>query len=125
MLAEPDAAAPGRAGNAGIDQLDPLAFEGRNQLHQRIDVAADDAVAGLHALDRRHRQIRKLGHLPLIDVQERTRGPELIGGDHEGGFSGSGLDLSIINMNYRLKHRFRGAIYQRAAAGRVGVPHLT
>jgi hypothetical protein len=26
--------------------------------------------------------------LPLIDVQERARGPELMGGDHENGFSG-------------------------------------
>ena len=28
-----------------------------------------------------------LGRLPLIDIQERTSGPELIGGNHEGSVS--------------------------------------
>ncbi len=83
MLPEPDAPAAGRACNARIDQLDPRIIKGGNQLHQRIDIAADDAVAGFHALDRRHRKVGEPGHLPLIDVQERARGPELIGGDHD------------------------------------------
>ena len=58
------------------------ASRARNQLHQRIDIAADHAVAGFHALDGRHRKVGQFGHLPLIDVQERARGPKLIGGDH-------------------------------------------
>ncbi len=74
----------------GLISSIPAASSAADQLHQRIDVAADDAVAGLHALDGRHRKVRQFGHLPLIDVQERARGPELIGGNHEGGFSVSG-----------------------------------
>ena len=95
MLAEPDAAASGRARSARIDQLDPGVLKRGNQLHQGIDVAADDAVAGFHALDGRHRKVGQLGHLPLIDVQERARGPELIGGNHEGGSPGSEADIFI------------------------------
>ena len=91
MLAQPDSATTARAGNAGIDQFDSRVIERRNQFHQRIDVAADDAVARLHALDGRHREVGEFRHLPLIDVQERPRGPELIGGDHAVYFSGSGL----------------------------------
>ena len=82
MLAKPNAAASGCAGHSRIDQLDPGIVECGNELHEGIDIAADDTVAGFHALDGRHRQVRQFGHLPLIDVQERTRGPELIGGDH-------------------------------------------
>ena len=83
MLPQPDASATGRARNARIDQFDPRVLKRGNQLHQRIDIAADDAVAGFHALDGGHRKVRQISHLPLIDVQERARSPELIGGNHE------------------------------------------
>src|SRR4051794_4949212 len=84
MLPEPDASAPGRAWSAGIDQFDTRVVERRHQFHERIDIATDDAITGFHTLDRRHREVRQDSHLPLIDVQERARGPELIGGNHEG-----------------------------------------
>src|SRR6266851_1839923 len=83
MLPEPDAAAPGRTLNSRIDQLDPRVLKRGNQLHQGIDVGPDDAVTGFHALNRRNRKVCQIGHLPLIDVQQRARGPELIGSNHE------------------------------------------
>jgi len=95
MLPEPDAPASGRTWNSRIDQLDPRVIKGGDQLHERIDIAADDAVTGFHALDRRHREVCQSSHLPLIDVQERARGPELIGGNQECGFSGSERDIFI------------------------------
>src|SRR4029077_15528903 len=82
MLAEPDPPAPGRTRNPRIDQLDPRVFKRGDQFHERIDVGADDAVAGFHALNGRNRKVRQTGGLPLIDIQEGTGGPELIGGDH-------------------------------------------
>jgi hypothetical protein len=83
MLPESYASTSGGTRNPRIDQLDPGILESRNQLHERIDVAADDAVTGFHTLDRRHRKVCQLSHLPLIDVQERPSSPELIGGNHE------------------------------------------
>src|SRR5258708_36219046 len=112
MLPQPDAAAAGRAGKTGVDQLDPGVVERGHELHQRIDVAADDAVARFHALDRRHRKVGELSHFALIDAQERTRGPELIGRNHERGFSNSS-PVYLYYMNYGLKHQFRGLVYQR------------
>jgi hypothetical protein len=93
MLAEPHAAASGRTGSARIDQLDPGALERGNQLHERIDVGPDKAVTGFHALDRRNRKLSQPGHLPLIDVQERASGPELMGGNHEWRFPDSGQNI--------------------------------
>jgi hypothetical protein len=83
VLPEPDTPTSSGTQNARIDQLDPRVLKSGNQLHERIYVAADDPVTGFHALDRRHREACQLCYLPLIDVQERTSGPELIGGDHE------------------------------------------
>ena len=60
----------------------PAALERPDQLHQRIDVAADHAVARLHALDRRNRQAAQIGELALIDAEKRAGGPKLTGGDH-------------------------------------------
>ena len=95
MFAKAHPSPAGRARRARIDQFDPGALERGNQFHQGIDVGADHTVAGFHALDGRHRKIGQLGHLPLIDVQKRARGPELIGGNHGGGSPGSEVDISI------------------------------
>src|SRR5947209_13345992 len=83
VLPEPDTPTSSGTQNARIDQLDPRVLKSGNQLHERIYVAADDPVTGFHALDRRHREACQLRYLPLIDIQERTSGPELIGGDHK------------------------------------------
>ena len=82
MLPEPDAAAPGRTRNSGIDQFDACVLESGDQFHQRIDVGPDDTVAGLHALNGRNGKVCEVGSLPLIDIQERASSPELMGGNH-------------------------------------------
>ena len=63
----------------------PASCEGLDQLHQGIDVAADHAVTGLHALDGRQGQAGQLGQLALVDLQQGTGGTHLRGGDHPGG----------------------------------------
>jgi hypothetical protein len=97
----PEADTPTSSGtqNTRIDQLDPRVLKSGNQLHERSYVAADDPVTGLHALDRRHREACQLRYLPLIDVQERTSGPELIGGDHESAAS----DAMRISYAYTIR----------------------
>jgi hypothetical protein len=54
VLAQPDAAASSRTLHSRIDQLDARLLKRGNQLHERIDVAADHAVTGFHTLDRRN-----------------------------------------------------------------------
>src|SRR5260370_31479493 len=88
MFPETYASTAGRAGNTRIDQLDPRVLQCRNQLHQRVDVPTDDTVARFHALNGRHGKIRQICRLPLIYVQERTGGPELVGRNHEMAASG-------------------------------------
>jgi hypothetical protein len=83
MLPETNAATAVGAGNPGIDQFDPGVFKRRNQLHQGIDIAADDTIARFHALDGGDGKVCKLGGLALIDVQERSSRPELVGRNHE------------------------------------------
>jgi hypothetical protein len=113
MLPEPDAATSGRARNSRIDQLDACLLKRGNQLHEGVNVAADDAITGFHALNGRHRKGGQIGHLPLIDVQERASGPELMGGYHERGLSGSRA-IYLCRMNYCFKHQFMGTTYQSA-----------
>ena len=59
------------------DELDANTGERRDELHERVDVAADHVLARLHTLDRRHGQARQLGELSLVDTQEGTRRPQL------------------------------------------------
>ena len=49
---QPDATASARAGCALTDEFDTGRIEPGNQFHEGIDVAADDAFAGFHSLDR-------------------------------------------------------------------------
>jgi hypothetical protein len=64
------------------DQLDPGSIERGDHLHQRIHIAADHPVAGLHALDRGHRQPRQRGQLALIDAEQGARAAQLGRDDH-------------------------------------------
>src|SRR5260221_6550251 len=89
MLAEPDAPAAGRTRSPRIDQLDAGVLKRGDQLHQRIDVGPDHAVAGFHALNGGNGKVSQVGCLPLIDIQEGAGGPELVGRDHEIAASGS------------------------------------
>jgi hypothetical protein len=82
MLPESDTPSSGRTRNPRIDQFDPRILEGGNQFHEGIDVGPDNAVAGFHALNGRDRKVRQIGGLPLIDIEECTRSPELIRGNH-------------------------------------------
>jgi hypothetical protein len=95
MLPESHASTSGWTRNSRIDQLDPRILKSGNQLHERINVSANHPVTGFHTMDRRHRETCQTRHLPLIDVQERASGPELIGGDHGRGFSDPERIISI------------------------------
>jgi hypothetical protein len=64
------------------DQLNAERLERPNELHQRIDVAANDAVAGFHALDGRQRQSSRFSERPLIDTEKGARRPELARCNH-------------------------------------------
>ena len=79
---QPHAAPAAGAGRALADQLDAGGVERADQLHQRIDVAADHAVARLHALDGRHRQAGQLGQLALVDAEQGPGGAQLGRRDH-------------------------------------------
>src|SRR5260370_39572725 len=113
MLAESPAAASSHTRHARIDQLDACILKRGNQFHEGIDVAADHAITGLHALDRRNRKVCQIGRLPLIDVQERAGGPELIGSNHEPGFSQSEASM-ITRYGWGLKPQFTTINYQYA-----------
>jgi hypothetical protein len=56
------------------DQFDAGRAERAGELHQRIDVTADDAVACFHALDGRDRQAGRLGQLALVDAEKGPGG---------------------------------------------------
>jgi hypothetical protein len=62
-------------------------------------------------LDGRHRKVREVCGLPLIDVQERTSRPELIGGNHERRSPNLRL-IYLHRMNSSFKHQFTSTIYQ-------------
>jgi hypothetical protein len=66
------------------DQLDAGAVERGDELHERIDIAADDAFARLHALDGRHRQAALRSEFALVDAEKGARGAQLCSGDHAG-----------------------------------------
>jgi hypothetical protein len=65
------------AERAFVDQLDPGAVERRHQLHQRVYVAPNHAVAGLHPLDGRHGQARQRGQLALVHADQGAGGSQL------------------------------------------------
>ena len=63
--------------------FDAEAIERRDQLHQRLDVAADHAVARFHALDGGQGQARRaFGQRALVDSGEGPGGPQLARRDH-------------------------------------------
>ena len=74
-----DAAAAVLAHRAFADQFDSRRVERADQLGQRIDRAADNAVARLHPLDGGQRQVCELRELALVETEQRPRGFELGG----------------------------------------------
>src|SRR5581483_3987188 len=74
---QPHAATAALAHGTLSDQLDARRVERLDQLHERIDIAADDAVACFHALDRGQRESGHLGQLALINSEQGARRPQL------------------------------------------------
>ncbi len=66
-----------RGAAAGVS-LNP----GRRSASSANRLAANHALARLHALDGRQRKGRSLGERPLIHAEQRPRHPDLPGGDH-------------------------------------------
>ena len=80
----------------------PSDVERGDELHQRIDIAADHAVARLHALDGRQRQPGRFSKLALVDAEKRAGRSELAGCDH-GATSKMMFNVSVFaNSNYVL-----------------------
>ena len=79
---QPDATTAARARAAFRDQFDAERLERGNQLHQGIHIAADDTIAGLHALDGRDGQTGFFGKLALVHAGQRAGGTHLRGSDH-------------------------------------------
>jgi hypothetical protein len=129
VLPEANPAAADRAGDTRIDQFDPGIFQRGNQLHQRIDIAADDAGARFHALDGRDGKVCKVGGLPLIYVQERSCGPELVGRNHEMAASGEirigyvyTTRIMVSSINVDAQHISRRSGAKEQTAGRLRSP---
>jgi hypothetical protein len=93
---QPYPAAARAAGGTFADQLDPCGVEGRDQLHQRVDVAAHDVVARFHPLDGRHRQARESGQLALVDAEQGAGRAHLRRGDH--GKRATGADPKLTGL---------------------------
>ena len=66
-----------RAERALRNQLDPGGVERSDQLHQRIDIAADHPFARLHALDCRDGKPGELGQPALVDAEQCPGGAQL------------------------------------------------
>jgi len=81
---EPDAAPAAMARRMIGNQLDAERIEGRDEFHQRIDIAPDHAIACFHPLDGRQRKPGRLRQLALVYPENGARGPELPGSDHCG-----------------------------------------
>src|SRR4029078_4921173 len=79
---EADATARTDARRSLGDELDPCAIEGGDDFGQSVDHPAHGAFTGLHALNRRQRNSRKIGQCLLVDPQQRPPGPHLRRSDH-------------------------------------------
>jgi len=66
-----------RARTMFANQNDASRIERADQLHERVDVAADDALARFHSLDRRDRESGLERELPLIDSRKGARRSKL------------------------------------------------
>jgi hypothetical protein len=61
--------APPASGTSGAfaNEFDASILQGADELGQRVDIAAYDAIAGFHALDCRHGQARDFRQSSLIE----------------------------------------------------------
>jgi hypothetical protein len=77
-----NATAAGLAHGTVADQFDAGFIQGRNKLGERLDIAADNAVAGFHPLDRGQGKIGKFSKLALINSDQRSSGSHLSRSNH-------------------------------------------
>ena len=53
---------------------------------RQFDIASNDALAGLHPLDRRNREVRQLGQTALVDPEQGAGRPQLRCRQHRSAF---------------------------------------
>src|SRR5436309_7225182 len=70
------------ADGAFVDELHTGGFERSDELHQRIHIAANHALACLHPLNGGERQPTGFCQRALVHSDERSSSPELCGADH-------------------------------------------
>jgi hypothetical protein len=77
------------------DEFNSQGIERRDELHQGIDIAADDTFARFHALNGRQGKTSRLSELALIDAEDGAASAQLASSNH-------GLDIrfDIQNINY-------------------------
>jgi hypothetical protein len=102
------------ADGAFVNHFDAGTVKRDNQLHQRIDIASDNVLAGFHALNRWHRKPRKLGKLALVDAEQHPGSPQLSRCDHRPPRSGE----SFLNISYNLISIFHTSLF----GGRSDIP---
>ena len=73
--------APG-AWNAFGNKIDACRFKRADELGQGIDIAAHDAIARFHPLDRGEGQTRQPSQSALIERNQRPRRPQLSSSYH-------------------------------------------
>lgn len=71
---ETNAAATAIACGSIPDEFDTSAIQRADKLHQRVHIAANNAIAGFHPLNCRQGEPRLFGKLPLIDSGKRSGG---------------------------------------------------
>lgn len=74
---QPDASPLPFASAAWRDEFDPAPGEGVHDLVQAVDDGPDDAVARLHPLDRRKRELRLPRQFLLVDAKQGPGGLHL------------------------------------------------
>ena len=72
---------PAEAAPSPISSM-PKRVERADQLGEGIDIAADDAVARLHALDGGDGEARLVGEAALVNAEKGPRGAKLRGSYH-------------------------------------------
>lgn len=82
LFLETNAAATVIAGRSISDEDDPGTIQRADKLHQRVHIAADNAITGFHPLNGRQREPRFFGKLPLIDLGKCSSGSQLRSCNH-------------------------------------------
>jgi hypothetical protein len=106
MLSKPNTSSSGWTRSAFVDEFDSSPFKGGDQFHERIDIAADNAIAGFHPLDRRNREPGETGSFSLIDIQQRSRGSQLICCDHRTSLPHMRKAIYLYPVNCNIKYAF-------------------